>query len=308
MSRIIRVAEGPPASDQLYMGSRTIDIPNVSWKRLAIIAILAVEVIVLALLAFLGRGGPSSGVVVRGSDASIDVSPQRSVSTTITVDRAVAPAPSWIVVRVVSPTGGLGAVIGATHINSGVNIDVPVVVQPDTLQDEATAILVADRGVVGTLEYAGVGMGGSGGGSDVPYVADGSYVSATFTVQALTNKVGPGAAAIGSVTRSHDGLSVVASDVVAPGPSWLAVSAIATSGLPGAIVGEARVPQGVSRSIEVALPSAVATQPLTATLHVDLGQPGKFEYSSAGLGSGPDQPYVAGSQTVEVAVPPPSRP
>jgi hypothetical protein len=187
------------------------------------------------------------------------------------------------------------------------------------LTDRIFVTLLADKGQPHVLEYAaasssggaasGMGSAPSTGGAmggaasaDVPIIADGRVVRVHVSVSPLTFAVGPGQASLSEATRTADATSVAIPRVVAPAQSWVSVSVETTNGLIGRVLGETLVRSGEQTGVVVAIGTPVGVTPLVATLHVDLGTLGRFEFSPSDVASSPDQPYVAGGQTVSVPI------
>ena len=291
---------------------------SVPWGRVAVVSILVVEVLVLLGVAFSAQGGPATGIAVGAADASITVSDQDNVVKKIVVAKVTAPMDAWVVVQTDFGNSGPGAVIGTALVKKGESRDVVVSLDSSgTLPLGAYLSLVADQGQAGKLEYvppgaapaqgsAGMGSGGSGGGmsasKDRPFVANGQVVSAKIRITPLSFRVGRDAASIASASLTATANSVVASSVIAPGPSWLEVSVAGSGGMPGELLGAAQVQAGSHASVVVTLTAPPGKLPLVAVLHVDLGVPGFFEFNTSDRGNSPDQPYEAGGQPVAVPV------
>lgn len=283
-----------------------------SWKQLALLVVIVAEFVALAVIAISMRSGPTSGVVAKPSEATITVSDQTAVTSVVRIDRVVAPAPSWVVLQAESASGTPSTVFGSVHVDKGESTNVAVSVEPGTLPKRAIATLVADMGNHAELVYGestgasgSMGSGGSqGSAADKPYVANGALVMARFAIQPLSSTVGSAEATIGAASRDATGTRVYATGVVTPGPSWLSVSVVASSGAPGAILAYAPVQSGSTPTVTVSLLSAMNGQPLVVTLHADLGRSGQFDYTTADATGSPDQPYVAGGNTVRVLLPP----
>jgi hypothetical protein len=282
------------------------------WRRIALVGIFVAEAFALVLVAWSMRSVPTDGVAVRPNEATLTVSDQVAVTSVVHVDRVVAPASSWVVLQVESATGSPGAILGSVHIDQGEYTNLGVPIEAPVLPRLAVATLVADLGNQAELEYAGA-MNGSGGmgmssGSlqsyaDKPYVANGEVVMARFAIKPLAYQVGSSEATIGAASRDATGTRVFATGVVAPGPSWLSVSVVTSSGAPGAILAYAPVQSGNTPTVTVSLLSAMNAQPLYVTLHADRGRSGQFDYSTADATGSPDQPYVAGGRTVRILLP-----
>jgi len=300
---------GPSASTHACRGRSLVIIEWFTWKRTLVIAIVAAEIAVLSLVAWSAHSAPADGVAVSADQAGLKVSDQTGVTATITIDWLRAPGPSWLVVRAGSDAAAPGAILGMQHVDAGEFTNVPVSIEATMLPHSAVAVLVADLGTPGVLEYGGqmssggVGVTATKASADKPYIADGMVVNYPFAIAPLTTNVGSMDATISPLTWDASGSSVVANYVKAIGQSWLAVSVVTTSGPPGEIVGVTLVPRGLSRMVTVPIQAAARGRRLVATLHADLGKPNQFEYSTTDLGNSSDQPYVAGGQTVQVPVP-----
>lgn len=267
------------------------------------------EIALLSLVAWSAGSLPVDGIAVNSDQAGLKVSDQVAVTATVTIDWVRAPGPSWVVVRAGSGVGNPGAILGMKHVDAGEFTNVPVSIQATAQPHAAVAVLVADLGTPGVLEYGDqMSSGGKGGtaagaSADRPYIADGMVVDYPFTITPLTTNVGSTDATIGPITWNPDGTEIVANYVKVIGQSWLAVSVVTTSGPPGDIVGVTLLPPGLSRAVSVPIQASARHLRLAATLHADLGKPGQFEYSNTGVGISIDQPYVAGGQTAQLPVP-----
>lgn len=272
------------------------------------------------VIAWTARSGPMVGVAVPSGHAAIVMSDQRNVIHDVTVDSVVAPADGWLVVQADTGSGVPGAVLGSAWVPKGTSTGVRIELDPKAmLTDHIFVTLLADKGRPHVLEYTGAsgsagasrGMGsaqstgsamGGAASADVPVIADGRVVMAHVALSRLTFAVGPGQASLSEVTRTADATSVVIPRVVAPAQSWVSVSVETTNGLIGRAIGETLVRSGEQTGVVVVLAKPAGVTPLVATLHVDLGTLGQFEFSPPDVASSPDQPYVAGGQTVSVPI------
>jgi hypothetical protein len=118
----------------------------------------------------------------------------------------------------------------------------------------------------------------------------------------MTFVVDAGRAALASASVSPDTSTVVLRGVRAPVGSWAVVSVEGMGGLPGAVIGQAHVAPGSYGAIPVEIGIPPGMRKLVATLNIDLGVIGSFEYTPLDRGNSPDQPYVAGGQTLAVPV------
>lgn len=294
-------------------------LKRLPWKAIAVAALLVAEVGVLSLVAWSASSGPMFGVVVARNAASITMNDQTNVVHTVTVERVVSPTNGWVIVQADWNNGVPDAILGSRWIPAGESRDVTIGIDPlSPVPMRIYVTLLADMGRPHTLEYyvamrPGMasmrGMGstfatGTGGAVtlDKPLIADGMVVTAHVNVTATSFAVGANQASLSDATRTVDATTVVIPRVVAPAQSWVSASLETTSGQIGEILGSQLVPSG--ESIHVAIPLSITpgNRPVIATLHVDLGTVGQFDFSPQDIGNSPDQPYVAGGQTVSVPV------
>ena len=120
------------------------------------------------------------GVKADSGAAAIEVSAQPGATGSITIDRAVAPGPSFVVVHL-DDNGMPGERVGFTSIPAGENRSVVVTLAPDiALTDSLLAAVHADRGAVGTLEF---NMKDKFNSPDQPYFVDGKEVAAEVPIK-----------------------------------------------------------------------------------------------------------------------------
>jgi hypothetical protein len=120
------------------------------------------------------------GVKADSGTAAIEASAQPGASGTLTIDRAVAPGPAWVVVHL-NDNGMPGKRIGYAPIVAGENRSVTVSLSPDiALTPEVLVAIHADRGVLGTLEFDMMDKVNS---PDQPYFVDGQEVATKVSVK-----------------------------------------------------------------------------------------------------------------------------
>ena len=281
---------------------------------------LVAEAIVLGVLAFTAHGTPTTGVVARLDDVQLVVSNQTDVLHSIHVDSVVTPTDSWLVVQADSGNGVPGAVIGSVYVPKGDHNDLTIQLDPSQpLPKRAFVTLLADGGQPNVLEFSSPagrsgamgGMGSTAGtGSatvaavtkDQPIVAGGAVVAAHISLSPLTSTVEAGSASIASASVPATSTTVTLYGVKAPAQSWAVVSTEGTGGVPGKVLGQTAVTAGTHDSVTVDMLSPPGMQGMRATLHVDLGTLGVFEFTPLDPDNSPDQPYVAGGQSVSVPV------
>ena len=289
------------------------------WKRIGIAALLLAEVLGLSLVAWSAASGPIFGVAVPARVARISMSDQHDVVHAVTVNSVVTPVPGWLIVQADWNDGVPEAVLGSRWVHAGESRAISISLDPRApLPRRIYVTLLADLGKPHVLEYfvtPGLGSGGMqamgstlgtagvtqlAATKDKPMVSGGTVVTAHVTVSALSFAVGPGQAVLADATRTADATALVISRVVAPAQSWISVSYGSDSN--GELLGTKLVSAGVHNDVRIPLKAPPGTGPITATLHVDLGTLGQFDYSPSDLGNSPDQPYVVGGQPVSVPV------
>jgi hypothetical protein len=287
-------------------------------KRILIAAVLVAEVAVLASVAFSATSGPSHGLVVREGAASLTMVDQRNVVGVVTVQRVVSPVDGWVIVQADWNEGVPDALLGSRWVPAGESHDITIGLDPRQPTPRRIFVtLLADRGKPDVLEFVpasrpgvadvlgiGADLGATAGTvtRDQPVVSGALLVSAHVDVVPLSFAVGPGQAFVAESTRTADADVVVIPRVVAPAQSWVAISLEATAGESGGVLGTKLVSAGDHRDVAVPLNVRLGPSPVIATLHVDLGRQGRFDFSPTDLGNSIDQPYVAGGRTVSAPV------
>jgi len=273
------------------------------------VVILIAEVIALSAVAFASKDIPSGGIMVKASEAYVTAADQ-SVWNSVTLDQVDIPMDGWVIVR--AADGGDGnpaAVIGYSAVSAGTNRNVVVPVdRTDGLPGTVLVSLATDEGTAGTFEFdAGSGGGMMGGAAsaffDKQLIADGNAVQTRvrITPYSVGNLAGQAKLGLASLTPSGD--AVVITQVVAPGPSWLAVSlvGISESGA-GDVLGTLAIPPGGPFDYTVKLDAPAASRELRVSLHADLGVRGTFEFDPGDVMNSPDQLYFTEASYLAVNV------
>lgn len=92
---------------------------------------------------------------------------------TLTIPEVIASQPGWIVIHA-DNNGTPGQVLGQAHVETGVNTDVKVAVNPADVTSTVYAMLHIDRGMAGVYEFPG---------ADVPVMdMDGNVVVVPFII------------------------------------------------------------------------------------------------------------------------------
>jgi hypothetical protein len=185
---------------------------------------------------------------------------QPVINNQVVIERVVSNGPGWLVVYTDDGSGRPNLIIGYTHLQDGLNTAVTVSLQPNTATPTLFIWLHQDEDIIGTFEYprtdAAVRLNGR---LPLPFsfrTNINSYLIARD--QPLTE---------GPIMVSH---------AVTLEPGWVVIYND-VAGEPGEIIGQAWVPAGVSREIEVLVDPDGITATLYVALHRDLGQPQQFE-------------------------------
>lgn len=120
------------------------------------------------------------GVKAEAGEAAIEVSDQTGATTTLTIDRAVAPTDAWIVVHL-DDDGMPGERVGLFQIPAGETLG--SIVELDSaipLTDKLLVAVHADRGTVGEFEFD---MEDKVGSPDQPFFVDGAEVATAVVVK-----------------------------------------------------------------------------------------------------------------------------
>jgi hypothetical protein len=193
---------------------------------------------------------------------------------TVTISEVVSDGPGWMVIH--SDTAGApGPVIGYTAVAKGSNKNVVVKIDAYTATPTLYAMLHKDVGKVGSYEFPG---------PDVPVMLNGAMVSPAFKVTGLDPRV------VVKDQQIQNG-SVSIAEVLSSGPGWLVIH-VDNKGSPGAVIGHAAVPDGLTKDLVVPITAAKATPVLYAMLHKDVGVVGTYEFP------GPDVPVIVDEKMV----------
>ncbi len=120
------------------------------------------------------------GVKADAGTASIEVADQPGATTTLKVDRALAPTGAWIVVHL-DDNGMPGKRVGLLQIPAGESLDVTVELDSSIeLTDKVFVAVHADRGVAGEFEFD---MDDKVGSPDQPFFVDDVEVATAAVVK-----------------------------------------------------------------------------------------------------------------------------
>jgi hypothetical protein len=239
------------------------------------------------------------GVVVAGKNASFDIKDQPGATTTLVVDRVLAPGDSWVVVHE-DMDGKPGARVGLAHVDGGVSTNVVVKLDPKMkLGEKVLVALHADRGIANEFEF---NMDNFEASPDKPYFVDGMELAKAVVVRVFGVMADEGEAAIEVTDQLGVTDALVVARAVAPTGAWIVVH-LDDNGKPGDRVGYQQIPAGESLDTTVTLTGGMElTDKLLVAVHADRGQAGKLEFDMMGKVNSPDQPFFVNGKEVATAV------
>lgn len=238
--------------------------------------------------------GPFGVSVERGS---IEATDQVGATTSLTIDRVVAPADGWIVVHK-DADGSPGPRVGLKRVEAGTSTDVTVELDTEMLSEKVFVALHADNGNEEVFDFD---MRDKLGSDDQPFFVDGEEVAIAIKVRSFGVPVEMMDASLQVVPQSINNATIQVARVVTPADAWVVVH-LDNNGMPGKRVGLARVRAGESRLVAVQLDASMMfTDTLLVALHADRGEVDVFEFNTMDGVNSSDQPYFVGD--MEVAVP-----
>lgn len=246
------------------------------------------------------KSGTMIGVVAKGSIASVEVMDQPGAKGAITVASVKVPGPSWIAVHL-NDKGMPGKRIGLQAVPAGSSADVKVAIDDVRLTDKLIVAVHADRGIVGTFEFAPEKFDAS---PDKPYFVDGMELAMEVGVLAppfgVKAAAGEASIAVADQPGAKDSLTVA--KAVAPTGAWIVVH-LDDNGMPGKRVGYRQIAQGTNTGVSVKLdPSVTLTDELLVAVHADRGVAGELEFDMMDKYNSPDQPFFVDGAEVATAV------
>jgi hypothetical protein len=273
-------------------------------RFLNIVAMLVGVSLTLAMTAYAvanaSKSGAMTGVVAAKSVASLEVMDQPGAKESVTVASVNVPGPSWIVVHL-DVDGKPGKRIGLQAVPAGRSADVMVKLDAVTLTDKLIVAVHADRGIVGTFEFA---MDNFDASPDKPYFVDGMELAmeSKITIPPFGVNASAGEASIAAADQPGATDSIVVAKVVAPTGAWLVVH-LDDKGMPGKRVGFVQVAKGTSTDVRVKLdPSIPLTDKLLIAVHADRGVAGTLEFDMMDKYNSPDQPFFVNGKEVATGI------
>ena len=260
-------------------------------KRIMLAGVVALEIALLAGLTQAGTGSPMAGIVVARGAALVEADNQSGVMDSIRVVRVVAPAPSWVVIRL-DASGAPGMPVGRMRVPAGTStaFDVPLKAMGD-LTPVVWVSVFADAGRPGSFEANMADMAAS---RDKPYVVDGREVVARVGVQQSGISADRLSAAVDGA-RMVSSREVRVEQVTAPAASWLVVEAAPGSPAAGTVFGIVPIAPGTLSGIRIPIGPVPASTALQVSLRADIGKRGRFDLAD-------DQAYRIGTTFVKTPV------
>lgn len=240
-----------------------------------------------------GEGGMVFGVVAAEGDAWLTFGPDTDRAGVVVVEKLLAPADGWVVVRSTADE----SVLGYAHVAEGESEDVEV---PLEWADgpAVTVSLHADMGVRGTFEFDPDRVERS---ADRVILVRRQPVTQPLTLSSY-GVLAPSYTSsllIGDQPGVTDSVYVPYARTPDDG-GWISIRLV-EDGRPTEVIGyESR---GAHESFEFTVPidGTRLTDELAVTLHADQGERGVFEYDSDDPFGSPDRPFLtAGDVVVEI--------
>ncbi len=286
--------------------------------RIAVGALIALELVVLVAMAMGAADIPEYSVMVGDDDVVIEVVDQR-ISGAVSVSRVVTPIDGWVVVRADWGDGKPAELMGAAPVSKGENLNVPVPIDISVeLPPAAFVSVIADRGLIGEFEY----ITGSDddfvvldegadnmsmGGDEIPVdpdtimtepmdwllVTGEQEVAEHFAITSFDVVAAAFDANISSAQWNASGTEIEVQGVTAPQDSWVAIILVGTDDDNlNETIGYAPVPAGHTEHLTVQTTQGPDAGYVSALLVADLGAPGVFEIHPAEPGRSVDAPYL----------------
>lgn len=251
---------------------------------------------------FTGATSPDQPITVNGTivmtpfsvqqtDPMVTVENQTLNNNEVVVKQVNAAEDGWIVIHASNTGGTFAQVIGKTHVNAGMNMNVIVSLDmtPENVVrggDRLWAMLHYDRGAEGTYEFPGV---------DAPVMMNGEIVMESFTVDAATDPT----VVANNQSISDNKINVSLASVTEPG--WLVVyedDGTGNAPVTPTSIGRTRIGIGSSSDVKITLEKTgiAAGTKLWVMLHYDRGTIGTYQFP------GVDEPVRKGILQNEVVM------
>ena len=248
----------------------------------------------MGMAAGASEGGMVTGVIAAAREATLTLSVDPVSAKGVTVERVVAPADGWVVVRSAIPPG---AVLGRARVVRGASDDVRVHIDGAT-EVEARIALHIDRGSKGVFEYDPARESRS---PDGPVNVDRRPVEVPLVLDDFGAEIPANSVLLLVEDQEIVGDELAVSYLITPQQSWIAVYEF-DGGLPGKLIGATRIAAGEFQQIRVPLDAKPTTGQVIVVVHTDRGEPGVFEYSTGEPLGSTDQPFRSAGVIVANAI------
>jgi len=228
-------------------------------------------------------GGMAASVIAVARDAAMTAPAFDAAAGAVTIDRVLAPADGWVVVRSAETPGG---VLGTARVRAGANTKVSV---PLTAIDGRTVrvALHVDRGAPGAFEFdprrPDLAL-------DKSVVVDGTPLESRATLTGWGVDAVPNSALL-MVEEQKAASTLVVAYMIAPDRTWIEVRRI-ENGVPTRVLGQVERGAGEYHRVEVPIAGAAPGDQVMVTLLADRGVVGAYEPVGPGSPGGADGPWV----------------
>lgn len=238
--------------------------------------------------------GMVTGVIAAAREATLTLGVDPVSVRGVTIERVIAPAEGWVVVRSAEAPG---AVLGRARVPRGTSDD--VLVHLDGATDVGARVaLHVDRGTRGVFEYD---PGREGRNPDAPVNVDRRRVELPLELDAFGAEIPANSVLLLAEDQKIVGDELVVSYLITPEQSWVAAYET-DGGLPGKLIGATRIAAGEYQQIRVPLDARPVTDQVAVVVHADRGESGTFEYATGDPLGSVDQPFRSAGVIVAKAI------
>jgi hypothetical protein len=200
------------------------------------------------------------------------------MAPTVTVQSALCEAQCFVVIHQ-EADGSFGGVSGVSEsLPAGLNRNITITLDPDTVTPRLWPMLHVDDGAVGTYEF------GTVEGADAPVQAMGEVV--TFPINAAPALVMQDQALM-------DGRLEI-TNAIMDAPGWVAIHSD-NNGEPGPVLATALLHPGANWHVMIEVDPAAAGSRVFPMLHYDTGEAGVYEFGTV---EGADAPTFVGGNVI----------
>lgn len=199
----------------------------------------------------------------------------------ITIASVLSPQPGWLAIYA-EQDGEMGELLGYTAVNTGLNTDLTITVDPLKATPEMVAMLHTDAGEADEFDYPN--------GPDEPMLFESGRIAAPFTA---SFQLSLPVITVADQEILEDGWLTVQS-VQALRSGWLVIHADAQNEL-GAYLGAVPIQPGLNSDLRVHIPWQQGTDVLYAQIYDDYGRSQRLEIPDT------DTPFIANGQPIIAA-------